>query len=83
MTRITGPDCAVIMCNFFINTHPHIWAGTGRGQEQGWRWRPEDELRGGNWDESRDGNESSSGDGNGDGNEARIREGGGETKRRA
>ena len=28
MTRTTGPDCAVIMCNF-INTHTHTHTHTG------------------------------------------------------
>ena len=60
MTRMTGPDCAV-MCNL-INTHLHIHTQTHTGQEQGRGWRPVDE--------------SSSGDGNGGGNENIIREDG-------
>ena len=32
MTRMTGPDCAV-MCNL-INTHTHTRTGSGRGEER-------------------------------------------------
>ena len=39
MTRITGPDCAV-MCNL-INTH----TGAGTGLEQGRGWGPVDEQQ--------------------------------------
>ena len=51
MTRMTGPDCAV-MCNL-INTHTHKGdqdgngdgVGTGRERGRGWGWGPVDEHR--------------------------------------
>ena len=76
MTRMTGPDCAVIMCNS-INTHTHTHNGTGVGI----RRRTPD----GNGDGNGDVSEDCSGGGDGDednGNENRIGEGGRGTKKR-